>query len=567
MNSLTFNSLTRLCALCAAAIFAEKIALIIEKTVPIMGSITNGALQEPLLPAQAEAATNPETHTFTFANGITRTVSRRDEVISCTPTWIWGEVQKQVSIAGPMVCVALLQYLVNVVSVMFVGHLGELELASASIANSFAGVSGTSLIIGLATALETLCGQAYGAKQYHMLGIYMQRAIVVLYLVAVPIAAVWWNMDSLLVFLRQDPEISHLAGVYARYLIPSIFAVATLQPLVKFLQTQSLVLPMAMFAVTTLTLHIPLCWLLISYLGFGFRGAAIASGLSNWLNVLFVALYVKFSATCAKTWTPLSLEAFNELPAFMFLAIPSALMVCLEYWSFQILVLLSGLLPNPQLETSTFSICLTTTAVLYMIPFGIGAAVSTRVGNELGAGRPQAAKGAATIAVAMGITEGFLMATCLYFGRNLWGKAFTQEQELIAYVAASLPLLAVMHVMDATQGVLSGVARGCGWQAFGAAANLGAYYVVGLPAAVVFAFALDLKGRGLWMGLIMGVGTQAVSLGVMAFATNWQSQAEKALVRVYDSATATLPVDANCAQKDEIAGMGVSEAGDRDNRS
>jgi len=435
-----------------------------------------------------------------------------------------------------MVCVALLQYLVIVVSVMFVGHLGELELASASIATSCAGVTGTTLILGLATALETLCGQAYGAKQYHMLGIYVQRAAFILYLVSVPIAVVWWNMDSVLVFLGQDPEISNLAGVYARYLVPTIFAVATLQPLVKFLQTQSLVLPMATFSVTTLILHVPLCWILIYKLGIGFRGAAIASSISNWLNVLWHALYVHYSAACKRTWTSFSLEAFYDLPAFMKLAIPSAVMICLEYWAFEGLVLLAGLLPNPQLETSTLSICLTTSSLLYMIPFGIGAAVSTRVGNELGAGRPQAAKGSVAVAVSIGLTEGLLIATTLYSLRSLWGKAFTQEQEIIDYVAGCIPLLAIMHLMDSTQGVLSGVARGCGWQAFGAAANLGAYYLVGLPAAVVLAFVYDLKGRGLWLGMIMGLVAQTVALMILTCATNWQQQAENALIRVHSGA-------------------------------
>lgn len=521
----------------------------------------NGALQEPLLENQAETPA-PQTYLFTFSNGVTRSVSRRDDDIACTPEWIWGEVRKQLYIAGPMVCVALLQYLLIVVSVMFVGHLGELELASASIAASFAGVTGTSLIIGMASALETLCGQAYGAKQYHMLSIYMQRAIFVLYLVCIPIAIVWWYMDSLLVFLGQDVQISELAGVYARYLTPTIFAVATLQPLVKFLQTQSIVLPMAIVSAATLILHIPLCYLLIFNLGLGFRGAAIASSFSNWVNVIVLALYVRFSPSCKRTWTAFSMEAFNDLSSFFKLAIPSAVMICLEYWSFEALVLLSGLLPNPQLETSTLSICLTSTALLYMIPFGIGAAASTRVGNELGAGRPQAAKGAVTIAVSMGLTEGIVMAIVMYSGRNLWGKAYTQEQEVVQYVAECIPLLALIHLMDSIQGVLSGVARGCGWQAFGAAANLGAYYVVGLPAAVVLAFVYDLKGRGLWIGMLLGIVTQASSLVIITWLTDWQQQAEQAFHRVDSTACATLPIEANRAQKDEVPALRSFSNGD-----
>jgi len=230
-------------------------------------------------------------------------------------------------------------------------------------------------------------------------------------------------------------------------------------------------------------------------------------------------------------------------------------MICLEYWSFEGLVLLSGLLPNPQLETSTLSICLTTLALCYMIPFGIGAAVSTRVGNELGAGRPQAAKGSVVIAVSFGLVEGFLMATLLFSVRHQWGKVFSNEGEVIDYVARCIPLLTTMQIMDSIQGVLSGVARGCGWQAFGAAANLGAYYIVGLPAAITLAFVYDLKGRGLWLGMILGIVTQTVTLSILTYMTNWQQMAESALLRVYSSASATLPIDANHEQKDEVPAL------------
>ncbi|XP_024368330.1 protein DETOXIFICATION 17 [Physcomitrium patens] len=522
-------------------------------------------LQEPLLQSSV-VIPHHEGHTFTFANGVTRSVSRRDEVIALTPDWIWGEVQKQVYIAAPMVCVSLLQYLLTVVSVMFVGHLGELQLASASIASSFSNVTGTTLLIGMASALETLCGQAYGAKQYHMLGIHMQRAIFVLYLVSVPIAVVWWNMDTILIHLGQDPEISALAGVYARYLVPTLFGAATLQPMVKFLQTQSIVLPMALFSAAAVLIQIPLCWVMIFKLEFGYRSAAIATSLATWMNAIFMALYIKFSPRCRKSWTSLSTDAFHELGAFTKLAIPSAIMICLEYWSFEGLVLLSGLLPNPKLETSTLSICLTSTALLYMIPFGIGAAVSTRVGNELGAGRPQAAKGAVLIAVGMGLTEGLLMATIMYFARYIWGTAFTFEEEVIQYVARCIPLLAFMHIMDSLQGVLSGVARGCGWQAFGAAANLCAFYVVGLPSAIVLAFVFDLKGRGLWIGMVGGIVTQAIALSILTLRTNWQKQAEDALLRVYDSATATLPVESNHEKNGDVPALEPFKDNDHDDR-
>jgi MATE family multidrug resistance protein len=57
------------------------------------------------------------------------------------------EVKKQLYLAGPLIAGCLLQNVVQMISVMFVGHLGELALSSASIATSFASVTGFSLLV------------------------------------------------------------------------------------------------------------------------------------------------------------------------------------------------------------------------------------------------------------------------------------------------------------------------------------------------------------------------------------------------------------------------------------
>lgn len=498
---------------------------------------------------------NGATPSFQFGNGLTNCSSEREqdeELDIASSGWVMAEVKKQLWLAGPMITVSFLQYSLTVVSVMFVGHLGELSLAGAALAASFAGVSGFSLLVGMGSALETLCGQAYGARQYHMLGIFLQRAMVVLYLTSIPVAIVWYNMAGILVSLGQDPQIAAKSGEYARFLIPGLFAYATLQPLVKFLQAQSIVFPMACFSITTLCCHIPLCYLLIYKFGVGFRGAALATSMSNWLNVCFLASYVKFSGRCKKTWTTFSTEAFNDLQGFFKLAIPSAIMFCLESWSFEIIVILSGLLPNPQLETSALSICLTTSSLLYMVPFGLGAATSTRISNELGAARPQAAKRAVAVSVGFGMFEGAFVATLLLSVRNSWGWVFTNELEVVQYVARVIPLLAFLAVMDAVQGVLTGTVRGGGWQAYGAITNLGSYYIVGTPLGYVLAFVYHWNGFGLWAGLICGVAVQLTSLAVMTLRTDWDQLASSVVTRMYDSANATLPTDANEEQKEEI---------------
>lgn len=451
-----------------------------------------------------------------------------------------NEIKRQLWLAGPLIGSSLLQNGLQMISVMFVGHLGELALAGASMATSFAGVTGFSLMLGMGSALETLCGQSFGARQHHMLGIHLQRAMLVLMFVAIPVAIVWAYTGQILMACGQDPEISAEAGLYAQWLTPSIFAYGLLQCLTRFLQTQNIVFPMMLSSGITTLIHILVCWLLVFKSGLGNKGAALANAISYWTNVCILALYVKYSPSCKSTWTGFSREVFHDVLSFVRLAVPSVIMLCLEFWSFELIVLLSGLLPNPKLETSVLSVSLNTASMVFMIPYGLGAAVSTRVSNELGAGRPQSARLAVMVVVGLAIAEGLIVGSLMILVRNIWGYAYSNELEVVKYVAIMIPILATSNFLDGIQCVLSGIARGCGWQNIGAFVNLGAYYIVGIPSAILLAFVFHIGGKGLWMGIICGLLVQVLSLLTVTICTDWEQQAKKARDRVYSS---TIPID------------------------
>ncbi|CAN6244023.1 unnamed protein product [Urochloa humidicola] len=450
------------------------------------------------------------------------------------------EVKKQLRLAAPLAAVFLLQKIILTISIMFVGRLGELPLAGASLATSFASVTGFSLLTGMASSLDTLCGQAFGAEQRRQLGVHKQRAMVVLFLASLPVAALWANAGEILaVWFRQDREIAAAAGRYARWMIPALFLFGQLQCHVRFLQPQNVVAPVVATSAAAAAAHAAACWLLVRRFGMGANGAALANAVSNFLNLAALAVYVRVSPTCRDTWTGFSREAFHGIPGFLKLAVPSAAMVCMEWWSFELLVLLSGLLPNPKLETAVMSICFNTYVFAFMPPSGLGAAVSIRVSNELGAGRPEAARLATRvvilIAFSLGVSEGLVMV----LARNLLGYAYSNEKEVAMYTARLMPILAVCTLFDCLQCALSGVVRGCGKQKIGALINLAAFYIVGIPAASIFAFICHLRGMGLWFGILCGVAVQMLLLLCITLYTNWNKEALKANDRVFSS---SLPV-------------------------
>ena len=208
----------------------------------------------------------------------------------------------------------------------------------------------------MGSAVETLCGQAYGAHRYEMLGVYMQRSFVLLAAAGVPLAAIYFFSDRILVLLGESPEIASAAGVFVYGLVPQIFAYAANFPIQKFMQAQSIVLPSAYISTATLALHVLLSWAVVYKAGLGLLGASLVLSLSWWVIVAAQFAYIVTSPKCRHTWTGFTCQAFSGLGDFLKLSAASAVMLCLETWYFQVLVLIAGLLPNPELALDALSV-------------------------------------------------------------------------------------------------------------------------------------------------------------------------------------------------------------------
>ncbi|CAH2065738.1 unnamed protein product [Thlaspi arvense] len=445
------------------------------------------------------------------------------------------EMMKKVSsMAAPMVAVAVSQYLLQVISIVMAGHLDELSLSAVAIATSLTNVTGFSLLFGLAGALETLCGQAFGAEQFRKINAYTYSSMLCLVLFCFPISLLWVFMDKLLEIFHQDPHISQLACRYSIWLIPALFGFAVLQSISRYFQSQGLVLPLFLSSLGALCFHIPFSWLLVYKLRFGIVGAALSIGFSYWLNVGLLWVFMRDSALHRGTKNLRAQEIFFTMKQFIALAIPSAMMTCLEWWSFELLVLMSGLLPNSKLETSVLSICLTMSSLHFVLVNAIGAAASTHVSNELGAGNPKAARAAANSAIFLGAIDAAVVSITLYSYRRNWAYIFSNESEVAHYATQITPFLCLSIGLDGFLAVLSGVARGTGWQHIGAYANIGSYYLAGIPIGSVLCFVVKLRGKGLWIGILIGSTLQTIVFSLVTFFTNWEQEAAKARDRVIE---------------------------------
>uniref|UniRef100_A0A0E0D2Y3 Protein DETOXIFICATION n=1 Tax=Oryza meridionalis TaxID=40149 RepID=A0A0E0D2Y3_9ORYZ len=405
------------------------------------------------------------------------------------------ELRLLVALAAPAVAVYMINYAMSMSTRIICGQLGTLELAAASLGNVGIQVFAYGLMLGMGSAVETLCGQAYGAHKYDMLGVYMQRSTVLLMATGVPLAVIYAFSRPILVLLGESPEIASAAAVFVYGLVPQIFAYAANFPIQKFLQAQSIVAPSAYISAATLVLHLVVGWLVVYRLGMGLLGASLVLSLSWWVIVAAQFVYIAASKRCRRTWTGFSWMAFSGLPEFLKLSTASAVMLCLETWYFQILILLAGLLDDPQLALDSLTVCMTLAGWVMMISIGFNAAASVRVGNELGAGHPRAAAFSVVVVTAVSFVITVVMAVVFLIFRDYISYIFTEGETVARAVSDLCPFLAATLILNGIQPVLSGVAVGCGWQKIVAYINVGCYYFVGIPLGFLLGFKFHLGAK------------------------------------------------------------------------
>lgn len=437
----------------------------------------------------------------------------------------WVESVKLWKIAAPIVLNILCQFGSSTLTTIFVGHIGDLELSAVTIATSVIGCFSFGFMLGMGSALETLCGQAFGAGQVYMLGIYMQRSWIILLASCVVISPIYIFSGPLLRLIGQDPGIADLAGKFTILIIPQLFSLAINFPTQKFLQAQSKVNVMAWIGLVALIDHAMLLWLFISVLGWGMAGAAAAYNITFWVIALGQLVYV--FGWCRDAWSGFSSAAFKEIWAFVRLSIASAVMLCLEIWYMMGINLLAGHLEDAVIAVGSLSICTNVNGLQGMIFIGINAAISVRVSNELGWGRPRAAKYSVYVTVFQSLLIGLLSMVIILVAKNHFAIIFTDSIELQRAVAKLAWLLGITMVLNSVQPVISGVAIGGGWQALVAYINLGCYYVFGLPLGCILGYVAHLGITGIWGGFIAGTALQTFILLFILYKTNWSKEVEK----------------------------------------
>ncbi|KAH6755097.1 detoxifying efflux carrier 35 [Perilla frutescens var. hirtella] len=383
-------------------------------------------------------------------------------------------------IGGPIAFQILCQYGNFSVTIVFVGHLGDIQLSAFSIALSVVCNFSFGFLLGMGSALETLCGQAFGAGQVHMLGIYMQRSIIILFATCVLVSPLYIFATPILKLLGQSDDIAGPAGVYTLMVLPELLCSGR-----------------------TSCFLLALC--LCVWMG-GDRCAAVAFDLTGWGTA--IAQFVYVVGWCKDGWKGFSWVAFHEIWDFVKLSLASAVMLCLEIWYMTSIIILTGHLDN----------AVTAVVFVYRMSWGLG--------------HPRAARYSVYTTLMQSLVIGIGCMIVILATRDYFSIIFTDSEDMQRAVAHLSGLLGITMLLNSIQPVISGVAIGGGWQALVAYINLACYYVFGLPLGYLLGYVANLGVVGLWGGMIAGVALQTLLLLLVLYRTNWNKEVEQTTERM-----------------------------------
>ncbi|KAK8684016.1 hypothetical protein V6N13_040053 [Hibiscus sabdariffa] len=174
------------------------------------------------------------------------------------------------------------------------------------------------------------------------------------------------------------------------------------------------------------------------------------------------------------------------------------LAVCLKWCWYELMILLCGLLVSPKATIASMGILIQTTALVYRFPSALSVRVSTRIGNELGANRPGKARISMIVSAFCGL----------------------------AIVA--LPIVWLCELENYPQTAGCGVLRGIARPTIEVNINLGSFYIVGMPMAILMGFVVKMGFLGLWLGLLAAQAACALMMLLVLYRTDWMVQVERA---------------------------------------
>lgn len=455
---------------------------------------------------QTNTASDVLLHTAMMA---TATAHARDEATSV-------ELGRIARLAQPIAIAQLGLVSMGLVDTAILGRVNAVELAGASVGRNI-GFAAQTMSIGIAMALEPLASQAIGAREPGKAWASLGATSKTLGLVWVPSMIVAFALTLPLSALGLDDDVIARARVFLIAQAPGLFFFSMFLSLKTFLQAHGSTRPALIGSAVANVINFALCNVLVRgddalaavhlpRLGFpalGALGAGFATSFAAMVLVLVLWL-------AASTFRPATKAPPVAVRTVLKLGLPSGLHMLAEIGAFALVSVITGRLGKATVAANQIALGLA--SFTFMAALGVSGATAVRVGHHIGAGESPRRSGLLGIGLGAIVMSVGAIAFAL-FPRPLMAL-FTNDDVIITLGARLLRVAAIFQLFDGVQAVGAGALRGAGDVRYVLIAGVCAYWVVGVPLALLFGFTLDGGAVGMWWGLSASLMTAATAFFV-----------------------------------------------------
>ena len=432
------------------------------------------------------------------------------------PMSLLNESRLTLKLAFPLVIGQVSQMLLGVADTVMIGQLGVKELAVLTFANSLFYVPFV-FGIGVLTAVSVFTSNAGGAgdeaagRASCRHGIYLATALGLL------LFAVSYAVSMNLTLFRQPPEVEAMTGPYFRIIMASM--VPALMSIALKNHADALDRPWPPFWIFLggVVLNVILNWVMIyGNLGcpmLGLEGAAWATLISRVAIVIGMIAWLHRDADLRK-WTPyrwFRKPVFSEIRRFLAIGFPASIQMLTEVTAFSVAGLMMGRFGTTAM--AAHQVALMCAATAFMIPLGLSMALSVRIGTAAGAGEMERLRPIAVSGWWIGAAYSLFGALVFAFLGGWLASFFTEEEPVIRLAASLLVVVGVFQLFDSLQVGSASMLRGLHDARMPAVIGFFAYWMVGLPVALLLSVKFDFGAVGVWCGLAAGLFVACVMLG------------------------------------------------------
>ena len=373
---------------------------------------------------------------------------------------------------------------------------------------------------GMNGAIDTFVAQSFGARDMYQCNLIFNRSRIINTFVFIPVTFLLLSSRYILDLLNQPKVVSEYAQTYLLYQIPGLFAVMQFDTLRRYLQAQGCFDLPTKTLIFTFIFHILLISTVMHFVKYD--PLIVCSMTTNCTLFLdYVVLKYMSSEYLERTnYLPLLTGAFDGWSEYLALAIPSAFILCAEWWMYEALTLFAGWLGVVYL--ATLIIIFNVHNLVYDVSYGLSQAASSQIGRTLAEIGKKTAKKLLKFILMFQMFICMIITVGYYFCNKEIIKIYTDEEEMIQLFVECKYFIIVMFILDSSQIVLGGVIRGIGEQGESSVISFIAYAVITLPLAILFSFWFNLKLQGILLAYICGIMFNTIFTIIILCKSDWE---------------------------------------------